>query len=242
MNGVIPQQIFGRVGEAFEQRVLLPIVTGVRADRTPTALWISPVVVLVFGAIYGGVMGSWDVAGDGRWMMIPFAAIKVPMLVLATTVICLPAYFVLATVAGLREDFYAAFSSIVAGQAATALALGSLSPVTRFAYHGGMTHSQALMLSAGMFGASTIVGYAVMLRRFRPLIARRGRHRAMLVAWVVMYAFVGIQLGWMLRPFVGSPGLGVSFFRPEPFTNAYEAVAKIGYEALMGEGDHVDRD
>jgi hypothetical protein len=31
----------------------------------------------------------------------------------------------------------------------------------------------------------------------------------------------------MLRPFVGAPGLPVTFFRDEPFSNAYVAVAKL---------------
>ena len=53
------------------------------------------------------------------------------------------------------------------------------------------------------------------------------RHRVMLALWVVLYAFVGIQMGWTLRPFVGTPGIPVTFFREGPFTNAYVEVAKL---------------
>ena len=35
----------------------------------------------------------------------------------------------------------------------------------------------------------------------------------MLRAWVGIYAFVGIQLGWTLRPFLGAPGEPARFFR-----------------------------
>jgi hypothetical protein len=61
-----------------------------------------------------------------------------------------------------------------------------------------------------------------------PLRLRRNpRHRLMATAWLVLYAFVGIQMGWMLRPFVGSPDRRPAFFRPEPFSNAYVVVARL---------------
>ncbi len=133
----------------------------------------------------------------------------------------------LSTVAGLRADFRGALAAIAAGQAAVALALASLAPVTRFVYFSGIGHAEALVLSAAMFSLSACVGYAVMLRRYRPLLDKSRRHRLMLAAWITMYVFVGIQMGWMLRPFVGTPGMPVTFVRPEPFSNAYVAVGRI---------------
>ena len=35
----------------------------------------------------------------------------------------------------------------------------------------------------------------------------------MLRTWIVIYAIVGAQMGWILRPFVGSPGLEFEWFR-----------------------------
>ena len=31
--------------------------------------------------------------------------------------------------------------------------------------------------------------------------------------WVVIYALVGAQMGWILRPFIGSPDLKFEWFR-----------------------------
>ena len=42
--------------------------------------------------------------------------------------------------------------------------------------------------------------------------------------WIVVYAFVGIQAGYVLRPFVGSPEMAPSFLRKESFQNAYVKV------------------
>jgi hypothetical protein len=45
----------------------------------------------------------------------------------------------------------------------------------------------------------------LLLRRlYRPLIQQDPRHRWMVPAWIVIYSFVGIQMGWVLRPFIGS--------------------------------------
>ncbi|MFO0837863.1 MAG: hypothetical protein U1D55_05005 [Phycisphaerae bacterium] len=66
-----------------------------------------------------------------------------------------------------------------------------------------------------------------MRRYYLPLIRREPRHRITLAAWMVLYAFVGIQMGWMLRPFVGAPDEPPQFFRPEPFSNAYVVVARL---------------
>lgn len=44
---------------------------------------------------------------------------------------------------------------------------------------------------------------------------------------LAVYIFVGIQTGWVLRPFVGDPALPTSFFRKDAFTNSYVDIARI---------------
>jgi hypothetical protein len=49
--------------------------------------------------------------------------------------------------------------------------------------------------------------------------------RRVLFAWLIGNLFLGSQLSWILRPFIGSPGLPVEFLRSTPFDgNFYEAV------------------
>ena len=54
----------------------------------------------------------------------------------------------------------------------------------------------------------------------------------MLGTWLVIYIFVGIQMAWILRPFVGDPGVPIEFFRRESWGNAYLVVARLIYEAV----------
>lgn len=209
------------------------IAEGVIADlRTPdrAPAWRTLMVVILLAApVYGAFMGSFSLCAD-RALMIVYVAVKLPLLLAATTALCLPGYFVLSTVLGLRDDFPRAIRAILASQAALALALASLGPLTRLFYFSGATHRGALLFSALMFTLATAVGQVILLRHYRPLTAhpaRGRRHRLMLWAWVVLYAFVGMQMGWMLRPFVGAPGLPVTFFRDEPFSNAYVVIVRL---------------
>ncbi len=31
--------------------------------------------------------------------------------------------------------------------------------------------------------------------------------------WLILYALVGAQMGWVLRPFIGTPGMKFTWFR-----------------------------
>ena len=49
--------------------------------------------------------------------------------------------------------------------------------------------------------------------------------RAVLFSWLAGNLFLGAQLAWNLRPFIGSPRLTVQFLRDDPLRgNFYEAV------------------
>lgn len=181
----------------------------------------------LFGAAYGAVMGSFHLTSLDRAMLMVYGAAKVPLLIFVTSLICLPAYFTLNTVLRLRPDFPAAARAVLSAQSSLTLALASLAPLTRFIYWCGVDHRWALLTNAMMFTLATAAAQVVLIRRYRPLITRNPRHRIMLAAWVVMYAFVGTQCGWMLRPFVGTPSMPVTFLRDEPFSNAYVVVARL---------------
>lgn len=182
------------------------------------------VIVLLFAPVYGGMMGSYHLDTASRLLQVLYSGIKLPILLFATSLICLPGFFVLNTVLGLRDDFADAMRAILAGQAGLSIVLAALAPITRFIYFCDISYRGALLWSAGMLAMATFAAQTIMLRHYRVLIARRPNHRYALTAWVVLYAFVGIQMGWTLRPFVGALGEPTSFFRREAFTNAYIVV------------------
>ena len=47
----------------------------------------------------------------------------------------------------------------------------------------------------------------------RPVRVAPPRGRAVLRTWILIYAVVGAQMGWILRPFIGTPNMPFSMFR-----------------------------
>lgn len=204
---------------------LLQAVARPLPERRPSLKELLVCVVLLT-PVFGLAMGSFDVTGD-RWLYAVFAAVKMPLMIAVTWGVCLPGFFALCSVLGLREDLRECLRAIACGQAAVAFVLASLATVLVFAYLSGVSHRWALLLSGAMFAMATLVGQVVMWRRWRGLVQRARRHRLLLAYWLVAYVFVGVQTGWMLRPFVGSPGVEPSFLRKEPLSNAYVVVGEL---------------
>jgi len=185
------------------------------------------VLVVVCGVFYGAVMGTFSGLKPGRWHQLLFSGVKVPMLLLVTFLLCLPSFFVVNTVAGLRADFAEALQAIVATQACVTVVLAALAPVTAFFYCSCADYSLAVLFNGVMFGVASLSAQIVVRRHYAPLIRRERRHRAMLYAWFLFYIFVGIQMGWVLRPFIGDPNSPVVFFRREAWGNAYVVVGRL---------------
>ncbi|HKQ49494.1 MAG TPA: hypothetical protein VJZ71_15590 [Phycisphaerae bacterium] len=185
-------------------------------------------MIVAISPIYGASMGGFSLdLGAGRLWLVFFSAVKLPLLLLATTALCLPVFYVVNAVAGLRDDFPEALQAIFSGQAGLAIALASLAPITAFCYVSGLGYQTALLLNAAMFVLATCAGHVITVRYYRVLVRRRGLHTLMALLWFVLYAFVGIQMAWMLRPFIGDPSSPPAFFRPEPFSNAYIVVGNL---------------
>jgi hypothetical protein len=180
--------------------------------------------VLVFGLIYGAAMGTF---GGVRPAQVLFSALKVPLLLLVTGGIGLPSIFVLYSLAGLREDFSQVLRGLLATQAAQATVLAALAPFTLLWYASCADYRLAILFNVLMFTVATISTQHVLRRHCHDLIARNARHRTLLWAWLALYVFIGIQLGWMLRPFVGDPTRATTFLRPDSLTNAYEALVRL---------------
>jgi len=71
-------------------------------------------------------------------------------------------------------------------------------------------------------------------RHYASLIRANTRHRLLLRFWLVLYVFIGIQMGWVLRPFVGDPNRPTQFFREGAWSNAYVEVAGLAWGVVAG--------
>jgi len=182
------------------------------------------------GFLYGAVMGSYG----GRPLQSLFSGLKVPVLLAVSTALCLPSFYVLNSLLGLRRDFAAALRGVLAGQAVLAIFLSALAPITAFVYLSTKGYDFAIAFNGFQFAIAALAGQLTLVRHYRPLVLRDRRHRIGRLAWFVLYVFVAIQMAWVLRPFIGSPNLATRFLRPEAWSNAYVEVLRIVWSAVGG--------
>lgn len=184
-------------------------------------------ILIAAGCCYGIALGSFGGDELPRIRQMIYSAEKVPVLLTLTFWITLPSVFIVSSLLGLRSDFPDCFKAIVESQAILTIILASLAPFTALWYASVPDYSDAILFNAAMFMVASLAAQAWLRRAARPLVWRRPRIRWMLRLWLIIYAFVGIQMGWALRPFIGTPGLAITFFRSNAFTNAYVVILHL---------------
>ena len=114
-----------------------------------------------------------------------------------------------------------------------AVTLLGLAPLVLFGYASGVGYEASKVLNGLLFLMASVCGQVTLYRHYRVLIQRDPRHRIGMAAWLALYSLIAIQLAWVLRPFIGRPGLEVSFFRADAFEGtAYENLFRILVRAL----------
>lgn len=211
------------------ERRLRQVLAGRSRGTPPIALLLMGTA---FALAYGAAMGSYTGLWDGRPLQLLYSAIKVPLLLGVSFVVALPSFFALNTILGVRDDFGRALRGLLSAQATLTAVLLSLAPLTIWFYAGNQDYELAVLWNALMFLIATAAAQVTLRRAYRPLIARDPRHRPLMWAWGLCYAFVGIQAGWVLRPFIGNPGQPTQFLRESAWGNAYIEVVRLAMTAM----------
>jgi hypothetical protein len=158
----------------------------------------------------------------------------VPFLMISTFLLSLPSFFVLNTLLGLRDDFPRVVRALISTQAGLTVILSALAPFTAFWYISGSDYEPAILFNGMMFAVASFSAQWMLRREYAPLIRSNPRQRWMLRTWIIIYIFVGIQMGWVLRPFIGNPRAPVQFFREGSWSNAYVFVLQTIWDVLNG--------
>ena len=207
--------------------------TNQERTRSLTTLTLA---IAAFGMFYGGVMGTYSGFGGPRMWQVLYSALKVPILLFITFLLSLPSFFVVNTLLGLRADFPRVIRALLATQAGLTIILSALAPYTAFWYVCGSRYQPAILFNGVMFAVASGSAQWMLRRSYQPLIKSDPKHRWMLFVWLLIYVFVGIQMAWVLRPFIGHPASPVQFFREGSWSNAYEVVIQMIWDVLSGRG------
>ena len=83
-----------------------------------------------------------------------------------------------------------------------------------------------MLMHVSVIAFAGIAGNLRLLQLLRHFSAgNRAVALRVLFAWLAGNLFLGSQLSWILRPFIGSPGLAVEFLRKDAFRgNFYETL------------------
>ena len=176
-------------------------------------------------------MGWWR---DPRQAL--YVAIKLPLILLLTAGGNALLNAMLAPLLGLNIRFRQSFLAIFTSFAIASAILGSFSPLVGFLIWNappmstdwsisGWTYSLIMLTHVAVIAFAGVVANVRLLQLLRELGGSARVARRVLFAWLIGNLFLGSQLSWIFRPFIGSPTLPLQFFRDHPLAgNFYEAV------------------
>ena len=193
---------------------------------------LSHIGIIILGAgLYGAAMGWWR----DPWQAL-YTAIKFPLIILLTATANAMLNAMLAPLLGLNIPFRQSFLAIVMSFTIAGAILGSFAPLVAFIIWNSPPMTPNVWDSSGpysfiLFTFVVIIAFAGitanlrLLQLLRHLGGRRNVALLVMFAWLVGNLFFGTQLSWILRPFIGAPGLPVQFLRADAFKgNFYETI------------------
>ncbi len=181
------------------------------------------------GACYGITLGLWRDATQSL-----FTAIKFPLLIFLTCGGNALLNGCLALVLGAGLGFRQTMLAILMSFTIVAIILAAFAPIMLFllwntpplSNANSLTgHSLTLLAHVSLIAFAGVIGNHRLLLFLRHVTGNTATAWTVLLAWLGGNLLLGSQISWILRPFIGNPGLPVEFLRPNPLRgNFFEVV------------------
>lgn len=210
------------------------------ASRFESGRVLGHVVIVVLGAgVYGAAMGWWRSP-----VQAVFNLVKFPLVILATTLGNALIHGMIAPLLGLDLRIRQSFLLVLMSGAVAASILAALAPIVFFitwntpslggpGHVSWVTYNGVQWTQVSLIAVAGLTANVRLLRLLEALAGNAGVARRVLAAWLAGNLFLGSQLCWILRPFIGSPGLPVEFIRPDAFHgNFYETLVRAAAHLL----------
>ncbi len=216
-----------------------PVLLGARPEALKewVARWetrrVAGYIAIIFAGagLYGAAMGYWRSPVQAGYNLVKF-----PLVILATALGNALINGMLTPLLGLNLRLRQSLVLVLMSFSIAAAILASFAPIVFFviwntpslARQSGISWATYNFVQLTQVVMIAFAGVAANLRLLRLLRALSGGHRVarkILFAWLAGNLFLGGQLCWILRPFIGSLELPVEFLRPNAFQgNFYETV------------------
>lgn len=177
-----------------------------RAGGDLRALFIASVFAIVLGA---GVFGATLATARGG-MQLLYSGVKLPLALIATLLLVVPAFHAIATGLGRPLSFSGMVGLTLAAAGRAALVLSALAPLIWLSFDRGLTYHPGVLLATGCYAVAGVASLGIVLRG----IGFDGRGLVIVGLFGAVVMGTGGQTAWMLRPFLGRPAdASVPFLR-----------------------------
>jgi hypothetical protein len=170
------------------------------------------VASIVFLALYGAVMGS-----THSFLQALTSAGKLPLLFLATLMVCAPTLYFFNLIFGSSKSLSQDVALMLTAITVTAVVLLACAPIVLFFLLTSSNYQFFKLLNVGVFAIAGLIGVMTLAQGMRAVSHVAGDNSrtraAVLRLWILVYAFVGSQAAWTLRPFVGAPSMEFELWR-----------------------------
>lgn len=167
---------------------------------------------ITFFAIYGAVMGS----THSLWQTLS-SGVKLPILFIATLFVCVPSLYFFSLLFGSNQSLSQNLTIILTAITVTSVLLLSLAPITLFFLLTTSQYQFFKLLNVAIFAISGLMGVVFLYQGMKVVSNAEAEgantRRWVLIFWMFVYAFVGSQMAWTIRPFIGAPGTNFELFR-----------------------------
>lgn len=183
---------------------------------------------MTFLALYGAVLGS----THSLWQTLS-SAVKLPVLFLATLFICAPTLYFFNVLFGSDQSLTQNITLILTAVTVTAVLLLSFAPITLFFLLTTSQYQFFKLLNVAVFSISGLMGVMFLSHGMKVVTegepGAKGR-KWVIWLWILLYAFVGSQLAWTIRPFIGAPSIEFELFRQlggNFYTNIFASLGEL---------------
>jgi hypothetical protein len=191
--------------------------------------WYLTAIVLLSG-FYGLAMGGVGITEDPQKALLQMAtsAAKVPILYVCSVAICFPVLYIVLVLMGARLTFAQTLSLILLALTLNSVLLASCAPILIFFMMTGSDYNFIKLLHVAAFAFSGCWAMMALWQGLRTMCEKSDLYPRqaikILQLWILIFGFVGTQMAWSLRPFVGSPDLDYELLRSGRQGNFYQAV------------------
>ena len=158
------------------------------------------ILCAALSGIYGFSMGIQHGA-----LQATSSAFKLPLLFLVTALFCVPSLYTFNVLLGQRFRFMQTVALMTTTLGTTTILLASLAPISLFFTLTTNDRAFLLLMHVAICGLCGIYGVRYLYRGCTYIAFRMEQplNTFLLRMWITIYAIVGMQLSWRLRPFLG---------------------------------------